>query len=36
MYEDRTRNYDPEIREEYPIHDDTPATSFIEINCTHH
>jgi len=31
MCEDRTQNYDPEIREEYLIHDTPgpPATSFM-------
>ena len=35
MYEDRTQNYDPEIHEEYLIHDTYifPATSFIAM-CT--
>jgi len=35
MYEDGTQNYNPEIHEEYLIHDTrdthTPATSFIAI-----
>ena len=32
MYEDQTRNYDPEIYEEYLLHDIlSPATSFSHV-----
>ena len=37
MYEDRAQNYDPEIYEEYLVHDTPfllPATSFIATNTT--